>query len=1092
MVNQHFFSHENTCEANECQTKCRPKTCRILYATQTGTSRQLSLQLDSFLRHTLSQDIDHKKMTISLNAINEYEPEDSLVSDANNNAIIIIVMSTYSSGSPPSDGKWFCQWLQDFSNDFRVDKSSLKGLSFAIFGVGDKAYGQHFCRISQDMDRWLKQLEATPIVSTQLSDISDSSGFDKQFKQWMNELSLKLSNNSLTESKTYSEDTKEDVEEDEPNDNRTKIVDIEDIVNKSSKEKMSSNGIIKDMITPELRKELTKQGYRLIGSHSGVKLCRWTKSMLRGRGLQCLGGCYKHSFYGIESHRCMETTPSLACANKCVFCWRHHTNPVGTEWKWSLDDPELVFAGALSNHYQMINEFKGVPGVQTQRLNEAMKVRHCALSLVGEPIMYPHINSFVRMLHNKQISTFLVTNAQFPDAIKQLDPVTQLYVSVDASSKQSLKRIDRPLFRDFWERFTDTKGQRTVYRLTLVKSWNVEELEGYAYLVGLGNPDFIEIKGVTYCGTGKDTQLTMANVPFHEEVLNFSRDLLKHLNSSCESEGNVKYGLSCEHKHSNCVLIASTKFLIDNRWHTWIDYDMFARLIDEYYRSEGTKTFSSLDYIALTPEWALVGSDERGFDPNDTRFYRNRKNAAQLECCQPLKMNSTLNTIDEQIICELNSDINSNTNRIDQKAFKDVHKNVIYKVVPPMANDSTNGNGFIVIEESDGSSPPTPVSSGSDHKITDGFGFTSTQKLSQEMRRLRQLFDILSDQSDVDHPLCEECADFVIDQMDHQLRQLEDESKEYNDYLNLIQSEQSVDPNVNESEICELTERFKSLETIEKQLTQELNEVKEQQKKANEDIDKQSHELKRLYEEEDKYWHEYNNIRHQIFICEDEQQSVDNQLRYAQNLFDKLKRTNVFNATFHIWHSGPFGTINNFRLGRLPTVPVEWGEINAAWVPYGNHSFLESLEDRSRELPLYASGGIRYFWNNKFDNAMVAFLDCLTQFKQHIQTQDSEFVLPYKMEKETIEETNIGAKYSIKIQFNTEEQWTKALKFMLTNLKWALAWVSAQFLNNQSVPRPQQSRSHPSVAILLLQTRPFVPNDPVCVLGSQKSGVSSE
>ena len=44
-------------------------------------------------------------------------------------------------------------------------------------------------------------------------------------------------------------------------------------------------------------------------------------------------GCYKHSFYGIESHRCMEATPSLACANKCVFCWRHHTNPVGKEWK---------------------------------------------------------------------------------------------------------------------------------------------------------------------------------------------------------------------------------------------------------------------------------------------------------------------------------------------------------------------------------------------------------------------------------------------------------------------------------------------------------------------------------------------------------------------------------------------------------------------------------------------------------------------------------------------------------------------------------------------------------------------------------------
>ena len=73
----------------------------------------------------------------------------------------------------------------------------------------------------------------------------------------------------------------------------------------------------KAMVTPLLEKSLTKQGYKIIGTHSGVKICRWTKSMLRGRG-----GCYKHSFYGIASHQCMETTPSLACANKCVFCWR--------------------------------------------------------------------------------------------------------------------------------------------------------------------------------------------------------------------------------------------------------------------------------------------------------------------------------------------------------------------------------------------------------------------------------------------------------------------------------------------------------------------------------------------------------------------------------------------------------------------------------------------------------------------------------------------------------------------------------------------------------------------------------------------------
>lgn len=91
--------------------------------------------------------------------------------------------------------------------------------------------------------------------------------------------------------------------------------------------------------------------------------------------------------------------------------------------------------------------FTGVPGVQPQRIVEGMNPVHCALSLVGEPIMYPEINKFLGMLHEKGISSFLVTNAQFPDAIRQLDPCTQLYVSVDASTKDSLKKIDRPLFK---------------------------------------------------------------------------------------------------------------------------------------------------------------------------------------------------------------------------------------------------------------------------------------------------------------------------------------------------------------------------------------------------------------------------------------------------------------------------------------------------------------------------------------------------------------------------------------------------------------------------------------------------------------------
>lgn len=147
------------------------------------------------------------------------------------------------------------------------------------------------------------------------------------------------------------------------------------------------------------------------------------------------------------------------------------------------------------------------------------------------------------------------------------------------------------------------------------------------------------------------------------------------------------------------------------------------------------------------------------------------------------------------------------------------------------------------------------------------------------------------------------------------------------------------------------------------------------------------------------------------------------QLAYTQSQLDKLNKTNVFNATFHIWHSGHFGTINNFRLGRLPTAPVDWSEINAAWgqtalllsalarkinltfdkykvVPYGNHSYIEVIDEKT-ELPLYGSGGFKFFWDPKFDSAMVAFLDCMQQFRDKVKIEkgDRDFSLPYRMSK---------------------------------------------------------------------------------------------
>ncbi|KAK4934254.1 hypothetical protein LTR28_010755 [Elasticomyces elasticus] len=268
---------------------------------------------------------------------------------------------------------------------------------------------------------------------------------------------------------------------------------------------------------------------------------------------------------------------------------------------------------------------RGVPGVRAERFREAMRIRHCALSLVGEPIFYPHINELLAMLHREHVSSFLVCNAQHPEQLAALGPVTQLYVSIDASNKESLRKIDRPLHRDFWERFIrcldilrekrDT--HRTVFRLTLVKGFNIdEEAEGYAELVERALPSFVEIKGVTYCGTSTSSAagLTMQNVPFYEEVTAF----VAALNSALNRRG-LEYGIAAEHAHSCCVLIADKKrFLKTDGWHTLIDYEKFFECL------ESGRPFGPGDYVgAPTPEWALWGRG--GFDPRDERVDRKGK-----------------------------------------------------------------------------------------------------------------------------------------------------------------------------------------------------------------------------------------------------------------------------------------------------------------------------------------------------------------------------------------------------------------------------------------------------------------------------------
>jgi tRNA wybutosine-synthesizing protein 1 len=631
----------------------------VFYCSLTGTTAQLAH--DAVAKFTKDLPEDGRMLPPILHDLSYIDLDDFFVSgpklnpplSKNTKYFYCLLVPSYNIDTIMTN---FLSHLDETHNDFRIDTAPLSSLlGYSIFGVGDKegwpTEAEGFCSQAIEVDKWMAKLtgrkRAYPLgLGDVKSNIKDAAN---EWTTGVQETILDLSlSGALGEGVPGSGAPLESDEEDEaevelPDSGRQKrrkttaITDLEDVrgppsttdsqrplpidfTTSSSTTTPNPLPTLKEMVpkTSPTYAALTKQGYTIIGSHSGVKICRWTKSALRGRG-----SCYKNSFYGIKSHLCMETTPSLSCSNKCVFCWRHGTNPVSTTWRWQVDAPDVIFAGAKEGHYRKIKMMRGVPGVRAERFEEAMRIKHCALSLVGEPIFYPRINEFVALLHGEGISSFLVCNAQHPDQLAALRRVTQLYVSIDASNRESLRRIDRPLHRDFWERFQRCLDilrekrfvQRTVFRLTLVKGFNVEEeVEGYADLVQKGLPCFVEVKGVTYCGTSSSAGagLTMQNVPFYEEVVAFVESL-----DAALAQRGLQYGIAAEHAHSCCILLASKRFLVDGRWNTLIDYKRFFELL------ESEQEFGPEDYCAPTPEWALWGNG--GFDPADQRVDRKGK-----------------------------------------------------------------------------------------------------------------------------------------------------------------------------------------------------------------------------------------------------------------------------------------------------------------------------------------------------------------------------------------------------------------------------------------------------------------------------------
>ncbi|MEM1942951.1 MAG: 4-demethylwyosine synthase TYW1 [Candidatus Caldarchaeum sp.] len=301
----------------------------------------------------------------------------------------------------------------------------------------------------------------------------------------------------------------------------------------------------------KLVQKFEQAGYRVVGRHSAVKVCHWTKSALKGGKL-----CYK-SWYGIDSHRCIQMTPSVQyCNMMCVFCWRFHTlnrvQPFDGEW----DDPRQILDKVVEEHRQLLSGFGGNPKVSRERFEEAMEPKHIAISLDGEPTIYPYIAELVAEATRRGMTTFLVSNGTMPERLEELlekAQPTSLYISLYGPDKETHFRASKPLIPDSWERLLKSLelmsrfSCRKVIRLTLVKDVNMHSPEKYSELIKTASPDFVECKGYTHVGESQK-RLKRENMPSMEELRLFADELGRLLAYSKAVEDDV----------SRVVLLANT------------------------------------------------------------------------------------------------------------------------------------------------------------------------------------------------------------------------------------------------------------------------------------------------------------------------------------------------------------------------------------------------------------------------------------------------------------------------------------------------------------------------------------------------------
>ncbi len=229
-------------------------------------------------------------------------------------------------------------------------------------------------------------------------------------------------------------------------------------------------------------------------------------------------------------------TPALySCTLHCLFCWRAQSGDLEVEWnemeKPAKDTPEQIVEGCFKAQQRIVSGYKGNDKAIWRKFQEAQRPSQVAISLTGEPTLYPQLGDLIEVFHKKGLTTFLVSNGTLPEKLSKLShEPTQLYISVCAPNQQVYKQICRPLFPAAWNNLEKTLDLlrsfqcQTVLRMTLVKNHNMTLMDQYSKLVEKANPTYIEAKAYMHIGFS-GLRLGFDHMPNHDEIKNFASQL---------------------------------------------------------------------------------------------------------------------------------------------------------------------------------------------------------------------------------------------------------------------------------------------------------------------------------------------------------------------------------------------------------------------------------------------------------------------------------------------------------------------------------------------------------------------------------------